>query len=321
MATPFPFACPRCHSTLTQTAPDELCCAAEGLSFQRIDGAWRFLLPERAGYFAQFIREYETIRQAEGRGSQDAAYYRSLPYRDLSGRMSADWRIRAASFDAFLRECIVPAERQGRRLRALDLGAGNGWLSNRLAARGHAAAAVDLMVNDFDGLGCQRYYETAFVPVQAEFDRLPFPAGAADLILFNSSLHYAVHIDETLREALRVLDAAGRLVIMDSPVYRDAGSGERMVHERERSFVQRFGFPSNSLPSQNYLTYRLLDELARALNVDWRIITPAYGIGWMLRPLRARLSRGDREPAKFHVIIGTRATEVAATAAKSTCVD
>ena len=44
---------------------------------------------------AQFAREYQTVRRAEGWGSADGAYYRSLPYTDLTRRFPGIWRIRA----------------------------------------------------------------------------------------------------------------------------------------------------------------------------------------------------------------------------------
>ena len=46
---------------------------------------------------AQFVREYTTVRRAEGWGSADTAYYQALPYRDLSGRFPEISRIRARS--------------------------------------------------------------------------------------------------------------------------------------------------------------------------------------------------------------------------------
>ncbi len=102
------FACPRCHTPLAQTAGDRLFCPADGLAFRCVEGVWRMLLPEREPVFGQFIREYETVRQAEGRGSRSAAYYRALPYQDLNGRMSSDWHIRSASFDAFTKHVLAP---------------------------------------------------------------------------------------------------------------------------------------------------------------------------------------------------------------------
>jgi len=271
-------------------------------SLLKVDGIWRFLLPEREEQYARFIRDYEAVRRFEGRGSADESYYRTLPYHTTS-----DWKIRAASFNAFVNQVIVPIERTGKRLRILDMGAGNGWLSNRLASRGHAVAAIDLTINDFDGLGCYRFYGSTFMPVQAEFDYLPFPDQLFDIILFNASLHYSVNYEQTLHEALRALGVDGKLVVLDSPVYRDAGSGSSMVREREEQFTQRYGFPSNHLQSENYLTYSRLQEIESKLNLEWKFITPFYNLKWILRPITARLLR-HREPAKFHVIVGTESS-------------
>ncbi len=334
-----PLACPRCGSPLELTAPDELTCRSDGLCFQREGGIWRMLLPEREGLFKDFIREYETIRLAEGRSSQDPAFYRGLPYRDLTGRLSADWRIRAASYNLlrrFVRQAshraqtpplpvgqavqldlgsrqnlnLTPPPQEGGRkvgevysLCVLDLGAGNGWLSNRLAGMGCRVAAVDLSTNDFDGLGCWRHYETSFTPVQAEFDHLPFQDRLADLVVFNASLHYSTSFLLTLREARRVLTPTGRLFILDSPIYHDPASGRQMVREREEQFKKKYGFPSNAMKSENYLTYARLRELGEALKIEWKLHTPFYGWRWLLRPLIARL-RGKREPARFHLIEG-----------------
>jgi ubiquinone/menaquinone biosynthesis C-methylase UbiE len=290
---------------LEQTAPTIFSCSTDELRFEIRDGIWRFLLPERQAYYAQFIKDYETVRGKERRGATEAAYYRALPYQDLSGQMAADWRIRAASMDALLKYILTSLEKGAYQpLTIFDLGAGNCWLSNHLAKRGHNLAAVDLTVNDFDGLGCYKFYESSFSPIQAEFDNLPMPAQSADLIIFNASLHYSENYLTTLSEALRVMKVNGRLVILDTPVYQNAASGMEMVHERETDYMKRYGFASNVLKSENYLSYEKIEELGNMLNIQWKIITPNYGFGWWLRPWKARL-RGGREPAKFHVLVGS----------------
>lgn len=307
------FACPRCGTTLEAPADNLRDCAADAAlgypsTYRQVDGIWRFLLPEREAHFSQFVAEYEAVRRAEGRGDPDPRYYQALPYADLSGRFSADWRIRARSYDALERQVVQPLARSRRRaLVALDLGAGNGWLSNRLALAGHTVAAVDLLTNPFDGLGAHVHYAGDFTPVQAEFDRLPFVAGQADLVVFNGSFHYAVDYKLTLAEARRVLRRDGRLVVMDSPVYRDGASGVQMVREREAHFKAEYGFASNSIPSENYLTFARLAELAAALNLNWNLVRPAYGWRWRLRPWKARLLR-RREPAEFVLAVGTPRT-------------
>jgi hypothetical protein len=123
-----------------------------------------------------------------------------------------------------------------------------------------------------------------------------------DMVLFNASLHYAACYEETLQEALRVLNPGGRVVILDSPFYRALASGEKMVEERQQQFTQKYGFPSNALDSENYLTYQRLAELAAGLHLDYQILTPFYGTGWALRPWKARLL-GRREPARFHLVV------------------
>ena len=80
------FVCPRCRTTLERVTPDRLTCPKDGLEFWKVEGIWRFLLPEGEAHYARFMREYEAVRRAEGRGSQSADYYRALPFKDLSRR-------------------------------------------------------------------------------------------------------------------------------------------------------------------------------------------------------------------------------------------
>jgi SAM-dependent methyltransferase len=303
-ADAFVLACPRCHTLLPSTAdPTSLICPRDGLTFKQSDGIWRFLLPERVAYLSQFLQEYEQVRVAEGWGGPDAAHYRALPFVDRSGRYAGIWRIRAKSFRVLCKRLLPPGT-PSRRI--LDLGAGNGWLAHRLAQAGHTVAAVDLMVNSADGLGTHRFYDTPYLPLQAEYDFLPLAPSQADLAIFNGALHYATNYEQTLREVLRVLRPQGRIVIMDSPLYRDGRSGQEMVEERQAAFAEQFGFRGNALPHENYLTYDRLKELADALSLQWQIIKPSYGWRWALRPWLARL-RGHREPASFCLILGQRA--------------
>jgi SAM-dependent methyltransferase len=290
--------CPRCKGELRLAAPDQLQCEKDALAFRQVDGVWRFLLPERESYYARFIADYEAVRRFEGRFSADASYYRALPFADLSGRFSADWKIRAASFRML--EKLLP-----KPSAVLDLGAGNGWLSNRLALNGHDVCAADLLVNAEDGLGAWRNYESAFLPLQAEFSRLPFEDASADVVVFNASLHYAERYEETLAETLRVMKRDGLLVVMDSPVYQKADSGGRMVAERKADFLARYGFASDSIQSEGFLTHDRMRGLGQRLGVAWRHHVPAYGLKWALKPFWARL-RGGREPAQFGLWVGRR---------------
>ena len=162
----------------------------------------------------RFLDDYIKIRHAEGRGSQDAAYYLALPYRDITGRLQDQWTIRAKSYRYLESRVLPPIEKQcGRPLRIADLGAGNCWLSYRLALRGHRPIAIDILGDPLDGLAAGRHYQerTPFPRVNAEFDDLPLAAGSLDLAIYNASIHYSTDYRRTLAEIRRVPASRRRL--------------------------------------------------------------------------------------------------------------
>jgi SAM-dependent methyltransferase len=278
-------------------------CPADGTTYRCEDGIWRFMTPERSAYFAPFLRDYAAIRSAEGYGYDAPERYRRLPEADPDDPMAWQWRMRARSFACLERRVLA---RRESGLRVLDLGAGVGWLSNRLALLNHHPCAIDLTVDPRDGLGAARHYAASWPAMQAEFDRLPLAPGQTDIAIYNASLHYSCDYRATLAEALRVLRPDGQIVVMDSPIYRRDASGRQMIAERQAAFERAHGTRSDALPSVGYLTWAMLGDLARELGLRWRAFIPWYGWRWALRPWRARLA-AKRESSTFAVLVGERA--------------
>jgi len=268
-------------------------------------GIWLALLESRQRYFARFMRDYELVREAEGRGSSDPEFYLSLPFQDRTGRNSWQWSIRSRTFRYFATRILPALEgRVSRPLSVLDLGAGNGWLSYRLAQLGHHPIAVDLQTNSFDGLGAAIHYQHSlpklFPRFQAELDRLPFANGQFDCAIFNASFHYSENYDRTLAETIRCLRPSGTIVIADSPSYSREEVGLQMVEERRKSFHKSYGFASDSLHSREYLTRDRLFCLETRHNLEWVTYTPWYGVRWACRPVLAWAGR-RREPSQFRI--------------------
>lgn len=252
----------------------------------------------------RFINEYRQIRYAEGRGSDDPAYYRALPYRDLTNRNSAMWNMRAKTYRYFENKVLRAIERDvGRPLDILDLGAGNGWMSYRLALKNHRPVALDIFPDVRDGLLAVRHYPRRFPVLEADFGCLPFATDAFDLAIFNSSLHYSTDYVATLLEVRRCLRSSGAVVILDSPIYKRHEDGKRMTSERHREFATRYGFASDAIPSIEFLDEPVLAVLAETLKLQWKIWRPWYGWGWYLRPLKAKL-HGSRPPSRFWILRG-----------------
>jgi SAM-dependent methyltransferase len=295
-------ACPACRGDLDRA----LACASCGATYGEHDGVLRLVAAERLAGVERFLADYTMVRHAEGRGSDDPAYYRRLPEPTDGDPLAWQWTIRAATWRHVERR-VLP--QLGAGLRVLDLGAGVGWLSNRVAAVGHHPFAIDLSVDALDGLGAARHYDDAASPAwpraQAEFDRLPLAGGQADLVVYNASLHYSTDYGVTLGEAVRVLAPGGHLLVIDSPVYRRDESGRTMVTERHADFERRFGTRSDSVPSIEYLTDAMLRQLGADLGLRWERSIAWYGWRWWWRPYRARLKR-NREPSRFVTLLASR---------------
>jgi SAM-dependent methyltransferase len=304
--------CPACKTDLTALPYQSLAQPAEAIRCVRCfaklapeHGIWLALSQDRQEYFARFIHDYESIRKAEGRGSDDPAFYRSLPFRDCTGRNSRQWAIRARTYK-YIASKMLPDIATGTSgpLRILDLGAGNGWFSYRLASLGHLPVAVDLQTNSFDGLGAADHYEhllaTLFPRFQADVDHLPFTDDQFDCAIFNASFHYSENYDRTLAEVIRCLRPAGIVVIADSPSYSREQFGLLMVEERRKTFEKSFGFTSDSLHSREYLTGDRLLYLESRHDLMWTTYRPWYGFRWASRPMLAWIQR-RREPSQFRI--------------------
>ena len=251
-----------------------------------------------------FAREYASHRASEARDYNAEALFQ-LPYL-RSGPHASQWRIRARTFDAFLRRVLKPAAaRSSRPLQVADLGAGNGWLSYRIAQAGHRALAVDIRDDAVDGLGAAKPC-LSLAPrmrcIVASFEELPLPGASIDIALFNASLHYATDLDRALGEAMRVTRPGGQIAILDSPFYPRASDGEAMVAEKR----QRFGDRAETLmalPFVEFLTRQRLAEAAPEL--AWTRHRVRYPLGYELRPIIAAVTR-RRRPSRFDLWVAER---------------
>ncbi len=302
--------CPQCNEELDFSSYRALTegnlsflCKLCSFSLKQQDGIWLGLTRERQARFAQFVQNYEHIRKAEGRGSDGSKFYLALPFQDLSGRNSRQWSIRATTF-RYIEQKILPQlnHRTKSPLSILDLGAGNGWLSHRLARMGHRPVAVDLLINSYDGLGAASHYQSKlpelFPRFQAEVDCLPFADGQFDCAIFNASFHYSENYDRTLTEAIRCLRPGGTILIADSPTYSREASGQQMRQERNEQFLHQFGFRSDELATSDYLTPERLISLEVRHDLEWITHRVWHGMRWACRPWIAKLRR-RREPSQF----------------------
>jgi SAM-dependent methyltransferase len=254
----------------------------------------------------QFRAEYARHRAAEGRGLSGDALH-SLPYL-RSGPLVRQWKVRARSFEAFVKHVLRPRMKEGG-CKVLDLGAGNGWLCRRVAEMGFDAVGVDIRDDAVDGLGAANTLrgsdQRRFACIAASFDCLPFRDRNFDITLFNASLHYALDLAAVLEEAERVTSPGGMIAILDSPFYGSDEAGGAMVQEKRARSADQFGERAGVLLGQNFIEYLTRDRLsAAAPRLGWKRHRVFYPLWYELRPLVAWL-KGKRPPSRFDLWAAT----------------
>jgi SAM-dependent methyltransferase len=251
-----------------------------------------------------FAREYARFRAEEGRGYCGRTLF-ELPY-VRSGPHAGQWSVRSRTFDAFMTEVLRPAASQSLEpLTVLDLGAGNGWLSYRIALEGHRAIAIDIRDDAVDGLGAADPFLARAPSMScliAPFDAVPLPSESVDVAVFNASLHYATDLPRVLAEAERLTKPGGKIAIMDSPFYRSEADGAAMVAEKRRQFGARAELLM-ALPFIEFLTIKRLRQAAPDLS--WVHHKVRYGLAYEFRPFLAAI-RGKRRPSRFDLWVARR---------------
>jgi SAM-dependent methyltransferase len=266
------------------------------------DGVLRWITAARLATVEPFLSQYRSVRERDGYRVPSAEYYRRLPVVTADDPQFVVWQVRRESF-VRLRQLLLSRFRQ-HRPSVLDLGAGNGWLSHRLADVGCRPVAVDVLDDDVDGLGACRHYDRPFTRVQADFDDLPFAPRQFDAVVFNGSLHYAPDVPATLARASALIAPGGVLAVVDSPAFVSARHGEAMCARNEERFRRDYGLAVPVRPGQGFVTLPSLEASAREMLREPHFFESRGPQRWAMSRLVTRVCRG-LVPPRFGVWMAT----------------
>jgi SAM-dependent methyltransferase len=289
--TPSPetiFLCPQCGDTLPVRPPCKC-----GFVLRESDGIIDFLTEDEASTLQPFLEAYDRVRSDERWGGDDL----DLPFHPR--RHHDIWNIRSRTFRAL--EAAVSTLPRGL---ALDIGAGNCWMTRYLDRWGFDAIALDINCSEIDGLRAgQKFINEGarFLRARSTMERLPFVSGRIRLVATSASFHYASNFRAALAEFKRVLTPGGMIAITDTPVYREPGSGERMVSERVVEFRQKYGIAEPLSRRAQYMTYKQIEELGTSLNLGVRIQPVWPGFARKYEEVRAAVA--GRQIAGFPLVV------------------
>lgn len=236
------YLCPTCRTPL-----DDARVCANGHDFAENDGVLALLDPAFAAQLAAFSEPFQRMRADMGRPLLDPAVYARLPATP-PGHPPHEWRLRRYDL-ALLRRLL----RRRPRQTILDVGAWNGWLSNRLASDGHTVTAVDYFADEYDGLRARKFYASSWQAVQMDLLDLPALGESFDVIVLNRCVQFFPQPAAAVAQAKAQLAAGGLLILTGLELYRDSRAKAARVAHLLRSHRQRYGFELFLRPTKGYL--------------------------------------------------------------------
>ncbi|KXK13734.1 MAG: methylase [Chloroflexi bacterium OLB14] len=202
---------------------------------------------------------YLKVRQKEGRLYSDEVVAK-LPSFQKNHALSNEWQARFKSAKR-LRSYLT---QKNTSLKILDLGCGNGWLSNFLNQENHSIYGVDQ--NLFELQQATRVFlssaedgeksEKLFF-LKADIFSAPFPIESFDVILLASAVQYFPDLSRLLQTLFNYLKPNGEIHILDSAFYKDDEIPQAI--KRSEEYYQSLGLPEMS----RYYFHHRLSELQK----------------------------------------------------------
>ena len=179
---------------------------------------------------------YLRVREKEGRLYSDDVVAH-LPLMPNGTSLAEEWRARTASVLRLTQYLL----RRSKPLSILDLGCGNGWLSNLLSKQGHRVAGVDQNRHELKQAARVFSPNPCLFFIETNIFSAPFMAGTFDVIVLASVIQYFHDLPALLKVLLGYLKPQGEIHILDSPLYSDEEL-QAAVH-RSQQYYSSLGFP------------------------------------------------------------------------------
>lgn len=162
-----------------------------------------------------FEQLYLKLRKKEQRICSDEELAK-LPDVPLSHPHYNEWTIRKRS----AQKLVTYLGAKKKTLRILEVGCGNGWLSNKLAGI-PASEVVGIDINSVEIEQAMRIFRlTNLQFVYGGIDDEIIGQKKFDVIIFAASVQYFSSFNDIINKALRLLNTRGEIHIIDSMFYK-----------------------------------------------------------------------------------------------------
>lgn len=232
----------------------------------------------------EFVKHYLTLREQEGRLLADNIV-EQLPVTSGDNPMHAEWLLRKKSAEKLVRYL------QGKRVhKVMEIGCGNGWLTNYLC-KSLAIDCLGVDVNSIELEQAGRIFSRDGNPSFACGDVLSsaFDSCKADVIVLASVIQYFSDLPALIDLLINRLNPGGEIHIIDSPVYPE----EEVDSARKRSH-EYFGLNGHAAMHEYYhhhtwrsfqrRGYAVLSDPSSAIGKIRRLFSRTSPFPWVMVP-------------------------------------
>jgi SAM-dependent methyltransferase len=198
-----------------------------------------YFWPLKMTFDPNFTKAYINVRQREGRLLPDAAV-EHLPWKPPDGASAQEWRWRAQSFTQLSHYLLRLYGK--KHISILDIGCGNGWMSNRLAENVHWRV-LGIDVNEPELNQAKRLFARENLQFQ-QVHVLDNTLSAAqfDVVVLAASVQYFPDLPVLIASIERILKPGGEIHITDAPFYNSPTAREQ-ARQRSADYYTRQGVP------------------------------------------------------------------------------
>lgn len=180
------------------------------------------------------------------------AEVKQLPYVDRSDAHYALWKMRADSAARFTKYLT----QKNQPLAILDIGCGNGWLTNYIAAHVPNSTVTGVDINLTELQQAAHVFGNHINWVQADILQTGFMNGCFDVVLMSASFQYFDDAGKLVNRLLQFLKPGGEIHILDSPFY----TATEAQQAKQRSIAYFSSMQSDTM--QQYYHHHTLEQLS-----------------------------------------------------------
>lgn len=159
---------------------------------------------------------YFEVRNKEGRIITDDLL-RLLPYVPQDNPYKSEWNLRTKNYEKF----TAHLKSKNKSLNILDIGCGNGWMTNRLNKEGYKITGLDLNMAEL--LQAEKVFgeSDTLQWVYADVMTDELPSDKYDIILFSASCQYFEDVQQLTDKVKAYLHTGGEIHFTDSIFYKN----------------------------------------------------------------------------------------------------